>query len=540
MAKDNRFVKGAAILAGAGLVIKVLGAVFRIPLNNWIGALGMSYYSAAYSVYGALLVLATAGIPVAISRMVSERIAVKQYRNAHQVFRSALLLLFVIGLIGFCICFFGGDLIARYFAKNPGSGPALKAISPALLFVPLFSAFRGYFNGQQNMTPQALSEISEQLTRVVVGLTLAYILLDVGKVEAAAGASFGASAGSIMGLFVIFLIYLANRRRIKRRMKRGDQTVESTGSLIRQIAIIAIPIIIGTEMYPMMNLIDTGLVTRVLQNTGWSVTKSEYLYGLIGGFCSPLIAFPQIMTQAVSVSLVPALSGKHQIGDTEALRDTIRTGYRTTLIMAFPCALGLFSLAEPILKLLYFTRAKSCEDAAPILMIMAVGVVFLAIMQTSTSVLQAVGKQMLPVRNLAIGCVGKIILTYTLVGVHPINVKGAAIGTVTAYVIAMFLNARDVRKYTGVTFDYGLTYVRPLISSLIMAVCAYGIYQLIYLLFAGHSPMLVNALAVVVAILAAIIIYAVLVLVTKTVTLEELEENPKGAKLARFIRRLVD
>lgn len=539
MAKDNRFIKGAAVLAAAGLMIKILGAFFRIPLNNWLGAVGMSYYSVAYSIYGALLVLATAGIPVAISRMVSERIALKEYRNAHHVFRVALLIMLIIGAAGFSVCFFGGGWLADHFAKNPNSAPALRAIAPALLFVPLFSAFRGYFNGQQNMTPTAVSEISEQLIRVVVGLALAYMLLKKSKAAAAAGASFGASAGSIMGLLVIFLIFLSKRKSIYDNMKKGEQHTESSGMLAKQIIFIAVPIIIGTEMFPLMNLIDTGLIVRVLQNTGWSATRSEYLYGLIGAFCSPLIAFPQIMTQAVSVSLVPALSGKYRVKDMDGLRNTVQTGYRTTMVMAFPCAAGLFVLAEPILKLLYFTRPKSCADAAPVLMIMAVGVAFLAVMQTSTSVLQAVGKQMLPVRNLAIGAVGKVIVTYILVGIHPINVKGAAVGTVCAYAIAMILNARDVRKYTGVRFNYRSTYLLPFLSSMVMGVCAYGVYNLFSLFLAGHSPAAVNAMCVMAAIIVAVFVYAVMILMTGAVTMRELEENSKGVRIARIMRKFM-
>lgn len=542
MEKDNRFIKGAAVLAGAGLMIKILGALFRIPLNNWLGAGGMSYYTVAYAIYGALLVLATAGIPIAISRMVSERIAVNEYRNANQVFRVALVIMFCIGFVSFSICFFGGDWLAVHYSHNPGAGPALKAISPALLIVPIFSAFRGFFNGQQNMVPTAVSEISEQLTRVVVGLTLAAVLLRVmhkGTVIAAAGASFGASAGSIVGLLVIFLIFLSKRKAFGENILRGDQTVERSGDLARQIIVIAVPIIIGTEMFPLMNLIDTGLIMRVLENTGWDHGTAKYLYGLLGSFCSPLIAFPQIMTQGVSVSLVPAISSRFKRNEMESLRDTVNTGYRTTMIVAFPCTVGLIVLAEPVLKLLYFTRPESCADAAPLLVIMAVGIVFLSIMQTSTSVLQAVGKQMLPVRNLAFGCVGKVIITYALVSVHSINVKGAAIGTLSAYIIAMILNAHDVRKYTGTKFNYNLTYIRPCLASVVMGAFAYIVYHLVDRLCAGHSPVLSNALACFVAIVIAVIIYAIMIFLFKAITLEELEANPKGAKIAKILRKFI-
>ncbi len=533
----QKFIKGAAVLAGAGLMVKVLGAFFRIPLNNWLGPEGMSYYAGAYAVYGALIVLSTAGIPIVISRLVSEHIAVKEYRYAHQVFHAAVLLMAIVGLVCFAVCFFGADVIAG-FTKNPKSALALRAISPALFFVPLFSSFRGYFNGRQNMNPTALSEMSEQLFRVIVGLALArYFLVHSGKPQAAAGAAFGASAGSVAGLLVIGGIYLLNRKVFFQKIRLGSQHTDPIGQIMKTILIVAIPIIIGSEIMPIMNLIDLGMIMRILQRTGWSQSQSEYLYGLLSSFCSSLIAFPQIITQAVSISLVPAVTSRFKLGDEEALHDTIRLGYRTTMIMAFPCAVGLAALAEPILKLLYVSQWQACEDAAPTLMIMSVAVIFLAVMQTSTSVLQAVGRQMLPVRNLAIGCLGKVVCTYFLVGIRSVNVNGAAIGTMLAYCIATGLNLYDVRKHTGTTIDMGKTFFRPAVAALVMGGATYGVYFAVSRLLKGHSPAGVNALSVLLAILCAVVVYAVMIFAVRAITVDELEEMPFLNKFARFLKK---
>ncbi|WP_303857423.1 putative polysaccharide biosynthesis protein [Aminicella lysinilytica] len=538
--KGNKFIKGAAVLAGAGIMIKVLGAVFRIPLTDWIGATGMSYYGVAYSIYGALVVLATAGIPVAISRLVSESIAVKQYKNAHKTFRVATVLLFAVGLISFAICFFGGNWIAELFG-NKDAGPAVRAISPALLFVPVFSAFRGYFNGRQNMNPTAISEITEQLVRCGVGLYLAYSLYKTSLIKAAAGASFGASAGSIAGLLIIFLIYLMNKKSINHKIEVHNQAVESSKKIAKKIVIIAIPIIIGCEIMPIMTLIDTSIIMRVLQSTGWSLAESNYLYGLLSGFCNALIAFPQIFTQAVAVSLVPAISAHFKLKEMDKVNDTIALGYRTTMIMAFPCAFGIFVLAEPILKLLYFAQPQGCHDAAPTLMIMAISVIFLAVMQTSTSVLQSIGKQMIPVRNLAIGCVGKVVITYVLVGIPALNIKGAALGTMFAYFIAMVLNGLSVKKYTGIKYDMKLTYGRPAAAAIVMAGCAFGIYKGLFALLntGAHSAVGISGLCTVIAILAAMVIYAVLIFAVKAITVDELETMPGGTKLAKIARKFI-
>ncbi len=529
---SNKFIKGAAILGMAGIVIKLLGAVFRIPLTNWIGDTGMSYYGFAYAIYGALLVLSTAGIPVAISRMVSERIAVKEYKNAHKVFKVATGLLFAIGMISFCVCFFGGEWITAQLG-NPGAAKAVKAISPALLFVPLFSAYRGYFQGRQNMNPTAVSEITEQLVRVFVGLFLAYQLMNVGIKEAAAGASFGASAGSIAGLGIIVVIYFLNRKVIHRKIDLNSQHVESTISILKKIVIIAVPIIIGSEIMPIMNLLDAGIIMRRLQATGWTLEEAQSLYGLLSGFCSPLIAFPQIFTQAVAVSLVPAIAATFKVKDMKNVQENVTLGYRVTMIMAFPCAFGIFALGEPIMLFMYSQQEASAIAAVPILQIMAISVIFLASTQTSVGVLQSIGKQNLPVVHLAIGCIGKVAATFFLAGITTINVKGAAIGTAMAYIVAMVLNNRAVKKYTGVRFNYDLTYVRPCIASALMGVCA----------FAAHKLMvgfLGNSIATLLAIMVGVIVYAILIFSVKAITVDEVETSlPGGTKIAKILRKFV-
>ncbi|MDD7718710.1 MAG: polysaccharide biosynthesis protein [Eubacteriaceae bacterium] len=529
--KGSKFIKGAAILGIAGVMIKVMGAVFRIPLTNWIGDEGMSYYGVAYTIYSALLVLATAGIPVAISRMVSERIAVGEYRNAHKVFKVATALMFGIGLISFAICFFGGDLITKLL-QNPEAALAVKAIAPALLFVPVMSSFRGYFQGRQNMNPTAVSQMLEQLVRVGFGLALAYIFMKTSLIKAAAGASFGASAGSLAGLVTIVLIYFLNRRVIHKKNRLHSQNTESTSVILKKIVVIAVPIIIGSEILPLMSVIDTSIIMGRLQDTGWSYDEAKSMYGQLSGFCNSLIAFPQVFTQAVAVSLVPAVAAAFRMKDKESIQSNIQLGYRTTMIMACPCAVGIFALAEPILLMLYPAQKASAIAAVPTLMIMALSVVFLAIDQTSTGILQAIGKQNLPVVNLFIGCLGKIVITYVLVGIKAVNIKGAAIGTIFAYVVSLLLNNTAIKKHTGTKINYDITYVRPLAASLIMGVCAFASHKLL-------ASILGNSLATLFAICVGAAVYVVLIFAFKAITLDELENIPGGTKLKSLIGKFV-
>ena len=532
----GKFIKGAAVLAAAGLFTKVLGAVFRIPLTGLIGANGLSYYNVAYAVYSALVVMSTAGLPIAISRMVSEHMAKKEYRYAHKIFRVSLIVMLIIGAVSFIPTFFGADVIA-HFVRNDSAALGLRAIAPALIFVPLFSSFRGYFNGRQNMVPTAVSEMSEQFVRVATGLSLAYFLMPKGPEYAAAGATFGASAGAFAGLLVIWLIYTISKTSSADDLSSGSQYEETSVTIAKELLVISIPIIIGSEMMPIMNLIDSGMIMRILQESGWTPDESKYMFGLLG-YCSPLIALPWIVTQAVGVSMVPAVSRAYGVGNMDEVHEHVKLGYRTTMILGMPCALGMAVLALPILQLLYWSRPEECTDAAPLLAVMAFSIILSSNMQASTSVLQAVGKQMIPVRNLFIGCIGKFVVTYFLLQVHSINIMGACIGTLTAYFIAMFLNEFSVRKYTGVTIDYIGTYVKPAIATALMSVTAAGIYKGVEILIGSESHGSA-ALCTLLAVMAAVIVYVVSVFAIKAITPDELKDLPGGDKLEHIARKFI-
>ena len=338
---------------------------------------------------------------------------------------------------------------------------------------------------------------------------------------------------------IIFLIFVLNKKPFTHKIEHGIPDVDDGKTLAKRIAWIAVPIIIGSEIMPIMTVIDTGIVMNVLQANGWSRSVTEHLYSLYGGYCNPIIAFPQIFTQAVAVSLVPAISAHFAKKDSGRVNDTTNLGYRTTMIMGFPCALGLFVIAEPILKLMYFRQPKSCEEAAPIMMIMAISVIFLAHMQTSVSVLQAVGKQLLPVRNLAFACIGKVVVTYLTVSIHAINVKGAAIGTMFAYIVTLLLNEYSVKKYTGLKHQISLTYVRPGAAALGMAAVTYGVYWLVTYILAGHGANVVNAAGVLAAILCAAAVYVILLFAFKAIRMEELDNFPGGKRLAKILQKFL-
>jgi stage V sporulation protein B len=533
-------IKGAATLGAAGIVVKILGAIFRIPLVNWIGDIGMANYNPAYYIYNFFLVLATAGIPIAISKMVSERIAVGHYGEAHKVYRISFALMGCIGVLSFFVLFVFAPQISE-LVNNPQAALAMRAIAPCLIFVPTMAALRGYFQGMQNMRPTAVSQIVEQFFRVVVGLSLAYVLFNLAggssfaaKYDAfergAAGAAFGATAGSIGGLVMIVLVYVLSKKSIHRRISHShNEAFESTGLILKRIMIIAIPITIGAAIMPITNLVDVTIVIGRLQDAGLGYEAAKGLYGQLGGFVGSLVYLPQVLIYAVAISLVPLISAAHRIGDTVALRENVSLGIRLACIIGFPCAAGMMALSQPIMLLIYPAQTESAISASHILFTMSAGIFFLSASQTLTGALQGVGKQAIPVRNLMLGIILKIMITWVLTGIPSVNIQGAAIGTVAAFAVAAVLNLLAVRKYIGTEIGIIKTFGRPFVAAAIMGLTSKGIYELLRLWVDG------NTIPTLVAIFVGVLLYGVMIIVTKTISRDELGKLPKGDKLLKIL-----
>ena len=418
---------------------------------------------------------------------------------------------------------------------------AMMAIAPALLFVPLMASFRGFFQGNQNMSPTATSQVIEQLFRVAVGLSLAIFLVKNSLEAAAAGASFGATIGSIAGLAVVVLIFFKKKKSILAGMdfKKDKQREESSKQIIWAILAIAVPITIGAAIMPIMNTIDVAIVIKRLSASGFTSLEANNLYGQLTGMAGPLINFPQVLTQAIAMSLVPAVAASYKSGDREFLQYNVGLGLRTALILGLPSAFGLMMLSEPIMLMLYPAQKVSALNAAPSLFILSFGVIFLATVQTLTGVLQGVGKQLIPVRNLAIGALLKVVVTYVLTGIPAINIRGAALGTVCAYAVASFLNLLAVKKYTGVSLSFRNNLMKPLVSVLTMSlfvVLAHKGFDSLFLK-AGLSVFKANALATILAILIGAIVYFAMLFFTKAINKEDLGKIKGGKKLLAVLER---
>ncbi len=528
----NNFLKGAAILGIAGIIVKILGAFYRIPLSNIIKTEGMGYYQTAYPLYVLLLTVSTSGFPVAIAKLVSEKRALGDYKGAFKVFKVAFAGLLIAGLITSLIVFINADSIVK-FLENENAYYSLIALGPALFFVPVMSAFRGFFQGRQYMVPTALSQIAEQFFRVVMGLAFTIVLLDKGTAIAAGGASFGGSIGAAAGTIVMVIIFFKNRREIKNEMNATVLHEEETVSrIIRNLLVIAIPITIGAAIAPIMNSIDTFIVLRRLQSIGYTKMEANSLYGQLTGLAQTLINLPQVFSSALAVSLVPAISEANAREKFHDIRSITSSGIRITLLLGLPCGLGLFILATPIINLLYYKNTlETIQSTGQILAVLSFGVIFLTLVQSLTAILQGLGRPFVSVKNLFIGAVVKIILTYALTGIEWINVKGAAIGTVVAYLIASLLDLISVRKYTRLKVNVKEIFIKPIISALGMTIAA----RLTYL---GMLNFVGDRIATLVAIMIAAGVYGILLLVTRTLTYDDFSLLPKGEKIADILVKL--
>ncbi|SHK21594.1 putative polysaccharide biosynthesis protein [Paramaledivibacter caminithermalis] len=524
---SNSFIKGAFILGIAAIIAKILGAAFKIPLGNLIADTGMGYYNSAYPIYAALLVVSTAGLPAAIAKMVSERVALGDRYGAHRVFKVSFLILVIIGLFTSVALFIGARPISN-LVKNHKAYYSMIALSPALFFVSIMSSFRGYFQGLQNMKPTAISQIIEQFGRFAVGLYLAYQFSKVSLEKAAAGATFGATAGAFLGSIFITYIYLTYRKNKFGQIKNTSINQESSASIIKNLLLIAIPITIGAAVLPLMNLIDTGIVMRRLTAIGYEYDTANRLWGQIG-LGNNIINLPQAITAALQVSLVPAIAYVVARRDRVQLIQNIETGVRVTLLIALPAAVGLSILSEEIMLLLYPSQMEAAIGAGEILRISAWGVVFLSLFQTFTGILQGLGKQLIPAGNLLIGALLKLVLSYILIGIPAINIKGAVIATLAGFILACILNFIFVKIYTRVKFNIIQDIIKPIIAVITMAlVVKYSHISL--------GLFISSRMATVISIALGAFVYGIMLLLTRALNDKDFELMPGGKKLYRIAK----
>ena len=524
--KKVSFVQGAAILGIAGLIVKVIGAAFRIPLANTIGLIGTSYYDTAYPYYSWLLVISSSGLPTAISKMVSERVTLGDYRGAHRVFTTAMQILCCIGLLTSILMFFGSDYIARLHML-PEAAYCFKALAPALFFVALMCAYRGYMQGMQQMVPTAISQVVEQVGKLAVGLTLAFMLLDAGPEYAAMGALIGVTVSELLALIYVMLSYRRRWPKIRARLERSVR--REAEPVAARLMAIALPITIGASISPLASVVDSALIIRILLKLGYAKETAQTAFSLMRTNVATLTNMPGVLTMALAMSLVPAISAFSAKRDHAGVQDTARLGLKLALIIGLPCAVGLFVLASPILSMLYPNLTEGELTLAVDLMhTSSIGVIFLSLVQSMTGVIQGMGKPNVPVFNLFIGFVLKVASLLALMNIPQVNIQGAAVSTVVCYAFAGIADTIYVIRRAKLRLGLVDVLLKPVLSSGVMGFVVFMIYSFM-------QEMEHQVLPTLAAVAVGVFAYGVMAIYFRFFSREELAYIPGGQRIRKLM-----
>lgn len=534
--KGGSFIKQAAILAAASLLVRFLGFIYRLPLTNMIGDEGNAIYAGGYYIYTFLLILSSAGLPAAISKLVSERIALKQYRNAHRVFQAALAISTSLGAFFAILLFLTAHQMANLIGI-PDSYYSILTLCPTLVIVAIMSVFRGYFQGMHTMVPTAISQIIEQVFNAFFSVYLAWVFLSVNVPEgltkniplASAGGTMGTGIGALAGLVVVIFAYSLIRPYLLWRAERCRQPYEeSKRQLIGRVLQTAWPIIAGTAVFSITNLIDMGMVVNILQTTGFSEAEASALYGQLSGKYVTLTTLPVTISTAIATAVLPSIAASVKLREKKQVRRKMALTYRISMIISVPAAVGISALGPQIIQML-FPRAS---DGGMLLTVGGISIIFLALCQTSTGILQGIGHIKVPVVGAILGAITKVILNLLLIRIPSINVLGAVLSTTGCYLVAAVFNVIMLSRKTGTRFDFMGSFLKPVIGSVAMAAGTLGSYHLFFALIGS------NTIATLLAICVAVAVYGLVMLLIKGIMEEDLQTVPGGGKLIRIFKRL--
>ncbi|MBC8062460.1 MAG: polysaccharide biosynthesis protein [Clostridiaceae bacterium] len=500
--------KGTIILGVAGIMARFLGLFFRWPLIMLIGDEGVGYYQMSYPLYMFFIAMAS-GIPVAISKMVSEKNALNDREGLLLVFRKSLLLMSILGG-GFSLFLFVNSKFLISFLKwDEKSLYALLAIAVAPIFISIMSVFRGFFQGMQNMKPTAISEIIEQLGRVIVGIGLAYILLPKGIEYSAGGAAFGAAAGGIFGGIYLFTRFIKIRRVLHIKKLQKDNNILS------RLLYIAIPISLGATVGTVMSLIDSVIVPQKLLEAGFTYRQAAVLYGQLTGKAFVLINVPLTLSIALCASIVPVIAEQYILGKQEEVKNKIDMALKFSAVIALPSFCGLYFMAEPVFKLIF----PGHSDGSALLKYLSISILFIVIAQCTTAILQATGKYIAPVINLSIGCIVKIVISYILVSIPEINIYGAIIGTIIGYMVASSLNILLLRRTQNIKINFYDIIIKPAFASFIM------IIGVVFIYFYAYNITKSNGISCIISIFSGAIIYIILIIMSGVLEMKYIKKR---------------
>ncbi|HEY8423170.1 MAG TPA: polysaccharide biosynthesis protein [Clostridia bacterium] len=519
--KKTTFIYGAAVLGVCSFLAKVMGAVFRIPLTHILGAEGVGLYQMVFPLYALLLTISSGGLPSALSRIIAENTAKGQKEMARKTLTTALITLTGFGAVCALIILIFHRLIAAA-QGNASAALSYIAIAPSIVFVAVISAFRGYFQGKQNMFPSALSQIIEQFVKMAAGLALAYALKDYGLTMGVFGAVLGVTLSELAAMIVIIWQYYNDKDRLKLFYPKGEFK-----KYVKLIYAISIPMTISSIIMPITQLIDSVLVINILSKT-FSTAVSTTLFGLFSGAVSSIVNMPVVLLISISIALIPSIVASKAKGHISSVEAKSSLALKLTILLALPCFIGLLIFARPIIDFLYGGGLKAGEIdepavAARLLSIYSISVVFVSVLSVTSSVLQSLGYNFVPVKNLLIGACLKIILNIVLLNF--LGIYGAPISSLVCYAAAMTLNLISLKKRVKIRFEITNYILKPIIAVGLMGLCAYYTYKL-------FNYALDYRLSLLIAIALSAAVFLGLCLVMNILTEQEIADIPILKKLA--------
>ncbi len=538
----SNFIVQGSILAAAGILVRLIGMFYRIPLANYIGDEGNGYYSAAYNIYSILLILSSYSMPVAVSKMVSARLAKKQNRNCLKILKAALFYATVAGGLGFCALWFGADFFASRIIKMPFSSYALKVLAPTIWIMAYLGVLRGFFQGHSTMVPTAISQIFEQIVNAVVSLLAARALFDIGASSnlvygsteysyafGAAGGALGTGAGALTALllFVVFLILYLPAMRRKAKREPAAQT-ESYGAITSILFFTVVPIIISSTLYNSSTVIDNTLFGQVMSALG-KEDEIASQWGIYSGKYHLLFNIPVAVANSLSSSLIPSLSRAVAEKNRRQVLERISNAIRFSMIIAIPSAVGLTVLAAPVCNLLF-----SGGDNHTLIQMTLFGssaVVVYSLSTVTNAVLQGINRMNVPIKNAAISMVLHGVILYVMLRVFKMGIYGVLYANILFALFICILNARTISRYKRYRQEIVKTFLIPMAASAVMGASAYCVYRLCSLIL-GNLP------STLLSILVAVAVYFVLLIKLKGVDAREMKSFPGGTRLLTVARKL--
>lgn len=537
--KTSNFIVQGGILAVAGIISRIIGFIYRIPLQNTIGDAGMGYYAGAFQIYSIMLIISSYSLPVAVSKLVAAKAAKGQYKNARRLFHGSLLFATLTGGATGVIVLFGADTLAGNIMSMPKSAIALRMLAPTLLIVALMGVVRGYFQGLGTMMPTAFSQLIEQIINAVISVVAGIYLFEYGGKVAdilrdeeyqpawgAAGGTLGTGAGALAGFIVLLIMFLIHKKRFNRNIRKDVGTKpESYSRIFSTLILTILPVILSTTIYNISDTIDQGIFNYVMDQKGLSSIKAEY-WGIYSGKYRVLTNVPIALANALCSSMMPSLTGCMERGERKLARHKVALSTRFVMILTIPCAVGLAVLGKPIIEMMF---KGDVDTAAFLLKLGSASVVFYSLSTLSNGVLQGIDRMRVPVRNAAIALVLHLGVLYLTIGVLDFKLTGVVISCMSFGLLMCILNWVSISKYLNYHQEIRRTFIIPIISSAVMGLAVWGIH-------AAFEKTMGQITSVCLAVVIGAVIYFVMLLVLKGVKESEIRSFPGGRIIAGIAR----